>query len=339
MVNIKLSQNPIFIVGFPRSGTTLLQSLLITQSNFYSFPETHFFCTISRFIEIDERGYVNPKCLDLVKRKIFEKINHKFSTIAEKNIFILADKNILTVKIIFEYLIIDLLSKQIEEKKIPTIHWLEKTPGHIFHIETIQSYYPNAKFIEIIRNPLNSIYSSKVNFENLNSGEESNQISPSMLANRWKDGFHLYNRLMNRYPKNLYTVKYENLIKNVNYEFSKIANYLNFEPDLNKLKSIKSASKSIVLDREIWKKKNLQENIITSQKNYQWQWKEKLKLNYLLKDELLSLGYVNQISYIQYIYNGCMNLIYSLTKVGFLNQLKRRGKYFLKKLDLWPYLK
>jgi hypothetical protein len=38
-----LPQNPIFVVGYPRSGTTLLQALLATQLGFYSFPETHYF--------------------------------------------------------------------------------------------------------------------------------------------------------------------------------------------------------------------------------------------------------------------------------------------------------
>lgn len=37
---------PIFVVGVPRSGTTLLQSLLSAHSSTYSLPETHFFPTI-----------------------------------------------------------------------------------------------------------------------------------------------------------------------------------------------------------------------------------------------------------------------------------------------------
>ncbi len=41
-----LSQNPIFVVGYPRSGTTLLQALMATQGNLATFPETHFFSTV-----------------------------------------------------------------------------------------------------------------------------------------------------------------------------------------------------------------------------------------------------------------------------------------------------
>ena len=33
----------VFIVGCPRSGTTLLQAMLASHETVYSFPETHFF--------------------------------------------------------------------------------------------------------------------------------------------------------------------------------------------------------------------------------------------------------------------------------------------------------
>ena len=37
------AERPIFIVGCPRSGTTLLQCLIATQKGVVTFPETHFF--------------------------------------------------------------------------------------------------------------------------------------------------------------------------------------------------------------------------------------------------------------------------------------------------------
>ena len=36
-------QQRLFLVGCPRSGTTLLQSFLAAHSEIYSFPESHFF--------------------------------------------------------------------------------------------------------------------------------------------------------------------------------------------------------------------------------------------------------------------------------------------------------
>ena len=47
------SKKAVFIVGSARSGTTLLQSMLASHPEVYSFPETHFFRgTIPKFSEI-----------------------------------------------------------------------------------------------------------------------------------------------------------------------------------------------------------------------------------------------------------------------------------------------
>ena len=44
------SKKAVFIIGSARSGTTLLQSMLASHPEVYSFPETHFFRgTIPKF--------------------------------------------------------------------------------------------------------------------------------------------------------------------------------------------------------------------------------------------------------------------------------------------------
>ena len=117
-----------------------------------------------RFLEVSEKGYVKPRCLRTIFQNIKLKTEHQFSTGRINEIGDLAVQNQLTVKMLFEYLVADLLLKQVNNEQLPNVIWIEKTPGHIFQLGIIQAYYPNARFIEIIRNPLNAIYSSKVNF-------------------------------------------------------------------------------------------------------------------------------------------------------------------------------
>ena len=64
--------------------------------------------------------------------------------------------------------------------EIPNVRWIEKTPGHIFQMKLIHSVYTNAKFIEIIRDPFDSIASTKKKL--------SPNVSYSFLAKRWRYG-------------------------------------------------------------------------------------------------------------------------------------------------------
>ncbi|MGL4503377.1 MAG: sulfotransferase family protein, partial [Planktothrix sp.] len=43
----QIIKNRIFLVGCPRSGTTLLQSLLAAHPQIASFPESHFFQSLA----------------------------------------------------------------------------------------------------------------------------------------------------------------------------------------------------------------------------------------------------------------------------------------------------
>jgi hypothetical protein len=36
-------KKPVFIVGMPRSGTTLIQEILCNTGEYFPIPETHFF--------------------------------------------------------------------------------------------------------------------------------------------------------------------------------------------------------------------------------------------------------------------------------------------------------
>src|SRR5207244_597995 len=44
-------QRPIFIVGCPRSGTTLVQCILSASAEAFSLPETHFFSHVLQAID------------------------------------------------------------------------------------------------------------------------------------------------------------------------------------------------------------------------------------------------------------------------------------------------
>ena len=122
--------NPIFIIGLPRSGSTLIESILTSsKENIITFGECNVF---------------NVSILDQIGSKIYsEKFDKK------KFEFIINKENF--EKSIFE--------KYSQYSEIKNTKFIDKSLENFFNIELITNIYPKAKFIHTYRNPLDSIIS------------------------------------------------------------------------------------------------------------------------------------------------------------------------------------
>ena len=215
--------------------------MIITQKIFTPFQKLIFFASVQKQIELNKNGAVVPGCLEKVLNCYYKFTEHR---LPKKSLQLLvndAKKGTLIKKDIFEEIIYDLLSVQSDKKEdMANIRWVEKTPAHIFMIEEIHDLYPNAKFIEIIRNPMNSIYSTLFKFNH-----DSN-VSAKSLAYRWIEGHEIFESFMYKHPKNAIRIKYEDLIKNEKEVLYEISNFLSFKPYLSRLKLFSSKAKIIV---------------------------------------------------------------------------------------------
>lgn len=137
--------NPIFVVGHSRSGSTLLASLLDNHPLIAALPETHFFVGLNKLSNsqiklvdqdiaqfISALYQINPRLLDLAKTK------------AELTETALKQKSNTTKQVL------DLLLSTNREVRGKLLV-LEKSPQHIEHIDQILTWYPNARIICIIR--------------------------------------------------------------------------------------------------------------------------------------------------------------------------------------------
>jgi len=305
--------------------------MLATQENMYSFPETHYFCSILRNLEFDNTDLINSQYLGIAFEKIKDFTELEFSEKTKFAIQSKADKGELTGKLLFEYMVSSFLSKEVEVEQLSTIQWIEKTPAHVFHLDTIKGYYPDAKFIEIIRNPLNAIYSWKKNWDDNHKA--------STLALRWRSSIATFSKFRSDNPGKGYTVIYENLVKEPEVEFRKIMEFLVITPDVERLQNLQKAARKFVSKRETWKKDNVSKSINDKNPNYHWSLNERLKMQYLLKSELVDLGYVADYTLSQKIFNAWMDTTSQLASFGLVNPLKKPVKYLVKKAGLWPYHK
>ena len=148
-------KKPVFIVGIERSGTTWLANILCQHSNITGIQA-------KRHYGIHESVF-------------FSNIEEKFGNLSDDNNFI----QLVEILSSSDYFILSGLNKDIlYEERPKTYHdffrlimerfaekrkadfWLEKTPSHSLYLEKISKYYPDAKFIAIKRDIVDTIKST-----------------------------------------------------------------------------------------------------------------------------------------------------------------------------------
>jgi len=147
-----MKNSGIFIVGSPRSGTTLLQSILASHSEIYSAPETSFFSRIIPRLGIeygDPGARINRRCLETVAADFREMTGIELpSAFLEQN----TDTD---MRSLFE----SLLGSFNNDNKP---RWMEKTTLHARLLPAIARFYPQARIINLIRDPVACVGSMSV---------------------------------------------------------------------------------------------------------------------------------------------------------------------------------
>jgi Sulfotransferase family len=142
----RLASAPVFLVGCPRSGTTLLQRLLDAHSMVAIAPETHF---MRRFWgRRTEYG-------DLTDDRRFERVvNDIIATPEFSDMKLEADRFMAAAWRLdrsYSALFRLLLSSFANQRGVRVVG--EKTPGHVVYMQTLECFFPGARFIHIIRDP------------------------------------------------------------------------------------------------------------------------------------------------------------------------------------------
>lgn len=140
--------NGTFIVGSPRSGTTLVQSIIASHSEYYSPPETSFFDRI-----IPRMGVQFSSPAQKVDEESAKIILRDFESMTGKSAGVeLNIKQDATIKDAFEALVSNFNP---DGKSV----WVEKTTNHATCMLAIRRFYPNARYVHVIRDPIDSVAS------------------------------------------------------------------------------------------------------------------------------------------------------------------------------------
>jgi hypothetical protein len=229
----------IFILGAPRSGTSFLASLL--KKTDYGAPfETHFitkfYKKLANYGNINEYQNYQDLLIDILNERAVKqwKLNIDYEKFFDE----------LGPKFTYSQLVNNICLKASQQKGFNS--WGDKTPHYLADIDILYELFPDAKYIYIIRDgrdvtlsllekdwgPNNVYYCAKY-------WASLNQRSPSL------DSLKL--------SQNLYQLKYEDLLDNVEGYVKEIYSFLNLEYDDAELRELTSTVKSGNYNK--WKKR------------------------------------------------------------------------------------
>jgi sulfotransferase family protein len=233
--------NRIFIVGCPRSGTTLLQSLLYATCQLSSFPESHFFDKV--FFKFTSNYRRKPNYVSVIK-KFFEELKIEIE-IENFNSYELTNTSLINKFIS----ILDKVSIR-EEKKM----WVEKTPDHLHRVSLIEKNVNNSKFIHIVRRPYPTILSlSKASSK---WGEGRSHFTCSL---KWI--LCLFISYVYKNKKNHYLIFYEELALDTNNVMIDLCQWLDLDWKRDFLNNFSHNIEEITSKNESWKSNNWNNHI------------------------------------------------------------------------------
>ncbi|MEG5059416.1 sulfotransferase [Microcoleus sp. A2-C5] len=217
----------IFLVGAPRSGTTILQSLLAAHPEVISFPESKFFHYLlyEKFagkLQSRMEAFFND---EIKHPELLEGFDNSQSVETKASWFVGVLDSLATA----------------QNKSI----WLEKTPEHIYFIEDIERFLPDVKFIHILRNSMDciaSMYEATRNFNELWGGG----WDLDHCIERWEYALLTSHKYFNK--SNHILVKYEELLDNKIKILEKICKFIGIEYDGTMLDNYKQQAAKLSLN-------------------------------------------------------------------------------------------
>jgi hypothetical protein len=203
-----------FIMGFPRSGTTLLDNILDTQDDMLVLSETgnltHLIETYKTFKHYPLDIYkLNTEDKNLLRKSYFKHITEQGYGLPQSGIIV------------------------------------EKDPHSTEALPFIQQIFPAAKIIITLRHPLDVCISCfQIHFK---SNIKNNQLmTMEDIVNRYINVFTLLGSYQNELSIQPYFIRYEDLVTDIKGEMTKVFNYMGVIPNDNYLLFHKHADNKFV---------------------------------------------------------------------------------------------
>jgi len=191
------SQLPVFIVGMPRSGSTLVEQILSSHALVHGAGELEAIIAAHVSIALQlKHANPPPECMSLIDRKMAEEYSARY----------------------LQELVLH----------CPTAkHITDKLPGNFLRIGFIKTLFPKARIIHCQRNPLDSCIS--IFFHYFMGLKWSFELTE--LGQYYSDYQRLMSHWQNLFPGEIFTVQYEELVMDQERVSKQLIDYLDLEWD------------------------------------------------------------------------------------------------------------
>jgi hypothetical protein len=219
-----------FVVGCPRSGTTIVQAMLARHPQIFTLPETDFFPRLLGGLghRFGDEG-AQPRRRNIARRLgLTRRYGRRQYTALQRSL--LGDDQAsprapwlvdTCVKRFFATL------DQLAERAGRAV-WIEKTPHHLLYLPEIERYLPEARFIHVIRpgmDVLASIMDAHLRYNNtsFNGGLR-------LWTRRWNRAVDIHRSCIG--VRNHYFVFLEDLVRQPAVEWQRLCKFLELPTDL-----------------------------------------------------------------------------------------------------------
>ena len=240
-------KRPVFIVGMPRSGTSLVEQILSSHPKIYGAGELSF---IEDYL-YKNRGVMGLRIPTLINEPNPERLKN-FS-----NYYI----------------------NQLDLINVCNRYIIDKMPGNFRWVGLLKSAFPHSKIIHVTRNPMDNCFSIlKSFFANQTCGYSYHQKTLGEYYNVYKKTFKNW---INIFGDEIYNCVYEELVRNPETVVKEMITYLNLDWDnqvlkfyentrrVNTISALQVREKTYTKSINSWKnyRKNLTELYKTINKN------------------------------------------------------------------------
>lgn len=207
-----------FVVGRPRSGTTLLRTLFDAHPNVTFPPECQFIVNLypkygknTEWTEQDILSFYD----DLLSQWLFDTWTIDHDDLKKSLLLCIGQNTYGTIcKVVYKQ-----YNSLFEKKELLFIG--DKNPGYAIYTKLLLKIFPEAKFIHIIRDYRDNFVSIKnVDFE---------LPIPSVVVQKWKYFFRKFNKDSTIRPESYCVIKYEDLAEDPVNQMKKLCDFTGIE--------------------------------------------------------------------------------------------------------------